>query len=741
MTEFAPLLRRGRGTRGSLRKRGGGVRRRDHGRQLHAGAGRGAAGGARLEGRERRRDRRARRARCASAACTSSTACRWSSTSSAPAAITPTRSTSRRWRRSSWPRPGMPVAKHGNRAASSACGSADLLEAAGSVDRDPARTRRPRCCASAASRSCSRRTTIRRCATPQPVRRELGVRTIFNLLGPLTNPARATHQVVGVAHESLVDEHRRRTARRWARSAEPWCTGAAASTKWSAMRRRSCIRSTKSGARLWQLDPSDFGRRGALVRTPVAAPSRRAATRFAEILGGARSPRCRRRRAERRGRLPRDRREAELRDAFERARSMLSTRRGMARRSSARRRWRAWLRCGSKLCGCTAWGDVAAGDRRRRRRVRNDLRAVAAAHRDGRRRRNRRGACRPGSSPVAVFVNPSHESSVETVRALFPRALLQFSGDEPPGVRRALRRLARSRRFTSTHHGTRSRERAARFPDATLLLDSRHDGLAGGTGTTFAWEQRRADCESSGASSSPVASRPTTSRRVVETRAALRRGRAQRHRDRRDERSRQKMRAFVRAVREFAMKPDARGYFGRVRRPLRSRGVDRGARRAGARDRSEAFADPDLLERVPRGAARLRRPSLAALSLRALRRRRFGRAARDEARRYQSYRRAQDQQHRRSGAARAAHGQAPATCRNRRRSARRRDRDGRREVRPAGRRVHGRARRRAPGAQRSRDAIARRVRCTPSTAGRRRSRTRPTKRSASGRSASTTRST
>ena len=56
-----------------------------------------------------------------------------------------------------------------------------------------------------ASGSSSRRRSIRRCGTPAPTRRELGVRTAFNLLGPLTNPAGATRQLVGVPRPELTE--------------------------------------------------------------------------------------------------------------------------------------------------------------------------------------------------------------------------------------------------------------------------------------------------------------------------------------------------------------------------------------------------------------------------------------------------------------------------------------------------------------------------------------------------------
>jgi len=93
---------------------------------------------------------------------------------------------------------GVPVVKHGNRAASSACGSADLLEALGvSVDLDAAGVVR-----------CVDRAGIGFCFAPvfhpalrhaAAARRELGVPTVFNFLGPLANPARPAAQAVGVS--------------------------------------------------------------------------------------------------------------------------------------------------------------------------------------------------------------------------------------------------------------------------------------------------------------------------------------------------------------------------------------------------------------------------------------------------------------------------------------------------------------------------------------------------------------
>jgi anthranilate phosphoribosyltransferase len=99
---------------------------------------------------------------------------------------------------------GIPVAKHGNRAASSACGSADVLEAAGlTIEIAPDVAARMLQDVGFTFMFAPRYHPAMR--NVGPVRRELGVRTIFNVLGPLTNPARATHQVVGVARESLLE--------------------------------------------------------------------------------------------------------------------------------------------------------------------------------------------------------------------------------------------------------------------------------------------------------------------------------------------------------------------------------------------------------------------------------------------------------------------------------------------------------------------------------------------------------
>ncbi len=98
---------------------------------------------------------------------------------------------------------GQPVAKHGNRAATSQCGSADVLEALGArIDLAPDAVAR-----------CIRETGFGFMFAPTyhpamkfvaPVRREIGFRTVFNILGPLTNPARVKKQVLGVADVNLV---------------------------------------------------------------------------------------------------------------------------------------------------------------------------------------------------------------------------------------------------------------------------------------------------------------------------------------------------------------------------------------------------------------------------------------------------------------------------------------------------------------------------------------------------------
>lgn len=92
------------------------------------------------------------------------------------------------------------VAKHGNRSVPPKTGSADVLEALGvnlDVDNDTFRA----CVEGAGVGFLFARTHHSAMRHVAPVRQALGIRTIFNLLGPLTNPARATHQILGVYDE------------------------------------------------------------------------------------------------------------------------------------------------------------------------------------------------------------------------------------------------------------------------------------------------------------------------------------------------------------------------------------------------------------------------------------------------------------------------------------------------------------------------------------------------------------
>ena len=94
------------------------------------------------------------------------------------------------------------VAKHGNRAMTSACGSADVLEALGAkIDLNPEQV--AQCIRDVGIGFMFAQTfhpAMKHVAGP---RREIGIRTVFNILGPLTNPAGAAHQLLGVARPEL----------------------------------------------------------------------------------------------------------------------------------------------------------------------------------------------------------------------------------------------------------------------------------------------------------------------------------------------------------------------------------------------------------------------------------------------------------------------------------------------------------------------------------------------------------
>ena len=97
---------------------------------------------------------------------------------------------------------GVPVCKHGNRAASSSVGTADVLEALGvALDVGPEGV--ARCVAEAGMGFCFAQAFHPAMRFVGPVRAEIGVPTVFNFLGPLTNPSRTRYQLVGVSDPAM----------------------------------------------------------------------------------------------------------------------------------------------------------------------------------------------------------------------------------------------------------------------------------------------------------------------------------------------------------------------------------------------------------------------------------------------------------------------------------------------------------------------------------------------------------
>jgi anthranilate phosphoribosyltransferase len=184
---------------------------------------------------------------------------------------------------------GVRVAKHGNRSVTSQCGSADVIEALG-VKLDISVPRVAACLENIGIAFLFAPAMHAAMKYVQPARRELRLRTVFNLLGPLTNPANASAQVVGVYSESLVEKLAQALSELGLERAlvvhgedgldEITISG---STKIAELR--------DGRVRVYAVNPEEFG----LRRAPLSAISGGDATTNAaivrEILDGASSPR------------------------------------------------------------------------------------------------------------------------------------------------------------------------------------------------------------------------------------------------------------------------------------------------------------------------------------------------------------------------------------------------------------------------------------------------------------------
>ncbi|HET9030649.1 MAG TPA: anthranilate phosphoribosyltransferase [Candidatus Aquilonibacter sp.] len=183
---------------------------------------------------------------------------------------------------------GVPVAKHGNRAASSACGSADVLEATGlpldvAPDRAAAMLQRSNFAFLFAPRYHPAMKNV------APIRRELGVRTVFNVLGPLTNPAAATVQVVGVARAHLL-ELMGKVLRGLGVERGAIVHGENGIDEVAGDAPTRVFSFDERGERSWTIDPNEFG-----ITTPLASivggSVDACRDAFFSLLAGERSPR------------------------------------------------------------------------------------------------------------------------------------------------------------------------------------------------------------------------------------------------------------------------------------------------------------------------------------------------------------------------------------------------------------------------------------------------------------------
>ncbi|MFM8794644.1 MAG: anthranilate phosphoribosyltransferase [Acidimicrobiales bacterium] len=158
---------------------------------------------------------------------------------------------------------GVPVCKHGNRAASSKCGSADVLEAVGvAVELDPPGVED--CIARAGFGFCLAARFHPAFRYTGPSRREIGIPTVFNLLGPMANPAPVGNMLVGVAFPGLMDKMATALASRGVTSA--WVVHGHGGLDELAVSGPNTVHALRDGTvSRFEVDAKDFG----IVRSSV----------------------------------------------------------------------------------------------------------------------------------------------------------------------------------------------------------------------------------------------------------------------------------------------------------------------------------------------------------------------------------------------------------------------------------------------------------------------------------------
>jgi anthranilate phosphoribosyltransferase len=184
---------------------------------------------------------------------------------------------------------GCAVAKHGNRSATGLSGSADVLEALGvRIDLGPQEV--ARCIEDAGFGFMFAPAHHGATRFVVPVRKELAVRTIFNFLGPLTNPAGATRQVIGVSHRAFLDTIAGALAKLGARKALV-VSSADGLDEMSTSGTTRVVEVDGPELRSYEVSPEDVGlRRGRPEELAGGTPDANAATTRA-ILGGEPGPR------------------------------------------------------------------------------------------------------------------------------------------------------------------------------------------------------------------------------------------------------------------------------------------------------------------------------------------------------------------------------------------------------------------------------------------------------------------